>query len=258
MTMKAVLFMLCALTAAFASPDYGAGAAQGTPGQASSAQEARRLWELALAAKGGRERLRSVRNMLVMSRGTGHVDLYAFPGKVWMWMDDRPSPLGVSVEMHNLEKDLSYLSYPNDPESPRRLGKSGQGSVPLRDAQLYFLLETQWLKPTLVGVTGGNVGRRKADVVQTLVNGARVEFYLDRETHLPLRVSFPAADPRGTYYVDFSDYAPVDGIQMPRQVSYMGSDPLPTRLQFNVAYDEAVFERPPTVAAGPEAWRPKR
>lgn len=159
--------------------------------------------------------------------------------------------------MHNLEKDLSYLSYPHDPESPRRLGKSGLGSVPLRDAQLYFLLETQWVKPTLVGVTGGKVGRRKADVVQALVDGARVDFHLGRETHLPLRVSFPWPDPRGTYYVDFSDYAPVDGIQMPRRVSYVGGGSLPTRFQLNVAYDEAVFERPPSIESGPEAWRRK-
>lgn len=177
-----------------------------------SQEEAQRLWEQAITAKGGRERLYAVRNMVVSWRGNKHVDLYVFPSKLWRWMDDRPSPIGLAVEMHNLERNLAYLTYPNDPESPRRLGQSGRGSVPLRDAQLYYLLETRWIRPEPIGVTSGRVGRQAVDVVQTIVDGKRVDFYLDRELHLPLKVAFPAEDERGTYYVMFSDYAPVDGI----------------------------------------------
>ncbi|MER3453502.1 MAG: hypothetical protein C4344_07780 [Acidimicrobiia bacterium] len=92
------------------------------------------------------------------------------------------------------------------------------------------------------------------DIVQTVVDGERVDFYLDRESHLPLKISFPAADERGTYYVTFSDYREVDGIQMPRRVSYMGGGWILTNYQLNVAYDEAIFERPPSIEAGPEAW----
>jgi hypothetical protein len=221
---------------------------QRTPAQDSSRREAERLWEQAIAAKGGRARLYAVRNMVVSWRGNKHVDFYVFPNKLWRWMDDRPSPIGLAVEMHNLERNLAYLTYPDDPESPRRIDtERGRGA--LRNAQIYYLLETQWMKPVPVGVTSGRVEWRAVDVVQTVVDGTRVDFYLDRESHLPLKISF------GTYYVTFSDYREVDDIQMPRRVSYMGSGWILTNYQLNVAYDEAIFERPPSIEAGPEAWR---
>jgi hypothetical protein len=50
-----------------------------------------------------------------------------------------------------------------------------------------------------------------------------------------------------------SEYADVDGIQMPHKI-----EDIPQRYRFNVDYDEALFEVPPTVEAGPEAWRPKK
>jgi hypothetical protein len=93
------------------------------------------------------------------------------------------------------------------------------------------------------------------NVVKTLVDGKQVDYYLDRESHLPLKVAFPAADDRGTYYVAFSDYKAVDGIQMPQRVSYLGSDWLSTSYQLNVTYNEQIFERPPTIEAGPQAWK---
>jgi hypothetical protein len=121
--------------------------------------------------------------------------------------------------MYNLERNLAYLTYADDPESPRKLGSDALESARANiiKAQLYFLLETQWVKPVPIGVTsGGRVGRRTVDIVQTLVDGKRVDFYLDRESHLPLKVAFiNERDGRSYYWIMFSDYAPVNGIQMP-------------------------------------------
>src|SRR5207244_3006609 len=65
-----------------------------------SQSEARRLWERAVAAKGGRERLHEVRNMEVSARAQFKRDLfqsgelrfeefYVFPSKHWFWTDER-------------------------------------------------------------------------------------------------------------------------------------------------------------------------
>jgi hypothetical protein len=125
---------------------------------------------------------------------------------------------------------------------------------------LYYLLETQWVKPVPIGVTsGGRVGRRTVDIVQTLVDGKRVDFYLDRESHLPLKVAFVnERDGRSYYWIMFSDYAPVKGIQMPQRTNGMGDADIPTSIQLDVGYDESIFERPPSIEAGAEAWRARR
>jgi hypothetical protein len=228
-----------------------------SPPKASSQQEARWLWEQAIAAKGGREQLRTVRNLVVTHRGDKAVSLYVFPYKLWQWNDDRETPIGLAVTMLNLQRDLGFETRSQDAQSPMRMDQRWREStaVSLQDAQLYYLMETEWMKPAPIGVTSGQVGSRRADVVQTTVNGKRVDFYFDQESHLPLKVAFPVTNPAGTYYVTFSDYANVNGIKMPRRVRFLDSGNLPTNFEINVTYDESIFERPPRIEAGPEAWR---
>jgi hypothetical protein len=38
----------------------------------------------------------------------------------------------------------------------------------------------------------------------------------------------------------------------------MGDADIPTSIQLDVEYDERIFERPPSIEAGPEAWRARR
>lgn len=259
--MKALSAMTCALLIGiFLLGLHTVSKTRSTQRQAGTQEEARQLWEQAMTAKGGRARLCAVRNMVVTHRGNKDVALYVFPNKIWQWTDDRETPIGLAVMMVNMDANLGYVTRSDDPQSPIKMDERWRRSMTyfLLYAQLYYLLETQWVKPVPVGVTSGRAGRRTVDVVQTLIDGTRVDFYLDRASHLPLKVAFPAADERGTYYVTFSAYADVAGIQMPQRVSFMGSGNLPTTYQLNVAYDEGIFARPPTIAAGAEAWRTAR
>ncbi|MGB9179304.1 MAG: hypothetical protein WCB68_08655, partial [Pyrinomonadaceae bacterium] len=136
-------------------------------------REAERLWEQAVAAKGGRERLYSVRNMVVSSfRGKGveygSVELFEFPSKYWGWYGD-PQPLGQYVRMYNLEDRVQYTGNDIAPDSSTKVHEQHLegGQITVDDAQLMFLLETKWIKPVLTGVSSDRVGRNRADVVQT-------------------------------------------------------------------------------------------
>src|SRR5437868_6965589 len=84
-------------------------------------EEAQRIWDQAITAKGGRDRLYAIRNMVEYSTGdfrpleirlrsdgltsrqksddvkARYVTFYVFPKKTWMWRDDRPSKLGLTV-----------------------------------------------------------------------------------------------------------------------------------------------------------------
>jgi hypothetical protein len=247
---------------------------QGLKPQTSAKRDASALWELAIEAKGGRSRLYEVRNILESYVDKTNVGLYVFPSKHWRWTDDRPTPLGVYVVMDNPQGKLSYEIEEDTPSPPPNLGERHAREA-LWDnyhAQLYYLLETQWLKPLPVKVYSGTIGNRAVDIVQTIVhfpqaprandNGHRYDFYLDKQSHLPLKVVFPWPQNSevtnyglGTYYVTFSDYADVNGIQMPRKVGHLAKPELPLRIQLNVEYDPAIFEHPPSIKAGPDVWK---
>ncbi|CDM67172.1 hypothetical protein [Pyrinomonas methylaliphatogenes] len=250
--------------------------------QGGSQREAERLWEQAISAKGGRTRLHQVRNLVVSSRATYRLSLfkrgqlhyeefYVFPSKMWAWYDDRPSVLGLYLRMFNFDDSLFYETQEGSP--PKKLSERNDGRFFLLRAQLVYLMETRWVKPIVVGMTRGHVGHQDVDIIQTLVNERRIDFALDRESHLPVKISiYPsetdvqAAKRSGGVdapdvpinSVLLSDYIEVDGIKMPRVVNFDRTIDVRTSYLFNVTYDERIFKQPPSIEAGPEAWRARR
>lgn len=253
--------IICSLIFVLNQTTFGAAQQSASP-PSKTRQEAERLWELAVAAKGGRERLHSVRSVLVsvITRRYLNVELSVFPDKFWR-LSNAPEPLGRSALMFNLERGFGFTADGNAPGgAATRLHESnlGGGVVVLEDTQLYYLLETRWLKPTILGVAGGEVGGRRADVVRVTAGGRTVDYYLDRKTHLPLKVALISKlDGEVYFYKTFSDYAPVDGIQMPLVVRIDGDGKLPVSYQLNVDYDRHLFERPPSALAAADAWKAK-
>ena len=250
-----VLFILTLPASAFA----------GETQESQNTRQAQALWEQAVAAKGGREQLYRVNSLLISYRDTvrnflgvvvhrGDVEtLYAFPGRMWGWDDGLPPPFSLTVTLLDVGRDRRCALYKGaaapvcDPA--RRKGvEPDEGLV---QAQLLYLLETRWVKPTPVGVTREWVGLKKVDVLHARFQDKRVDYFLDGKTHLPVRVSiFYGASERTALSFEFSDYAPVGGVQMPgKQKSAK------INFDLNPAYDEGVFTRPPSVEAGPKAWR---
>jgi len=227
--------------------------------------QAKQLWEQAIAAKGGRAQLYRV-NSLVMSyqetvrNFTGIVvhrglveRLYVFPNKVWGWEDGLPPPFHVSVGWLNVERNLRCTMYAGASAPVCGQAKQGVSSADegINQAQYLYLMETRWVKPIPLSVTNGSIGLKKVDVLHTRFENKKVDYFLDRKTHLPLRVAvFYNDSERATLTIDLSDYVIVSGIQMPSKqkrgrVSF----------QINAPYDDSLFSRPPSVDAGPKAWR---
>jgi hypothetical protein len=249
------------------------------PGEiAKQPEEAVRLWEQAVAAKGGREHLHSVRNMVISSRGEYMTssfkknkirteELLVFPNKYWSWDDLRPDVFGLTVEMYNYDTNMKYIISDGEPHHPPEPIKERQRNKSLRNAQLSFLLETKWMKPTLVKANTGRVGLRPVDIVQTTVEGERVDFAFDRKTHLPVRVSYYDVVRGKTYIMALalSDYIEISGIKVPQtskvdegdKYKYGEGVKYKASYQFNVEYDPEIFVKPPPLEAGPEAWRRK-
>ena len=82
-----------------------------------------------------------------------------------------------------------------------------------------------------ISVTKGSIGSKTVDVVETRVDGRRVDYYLDRKTHLPQRVVTFFESGRVWETYNFSDYRDINGIA---ECTEEGQN----HLQINPAYDE--------------------
>jgi hypothetical protein len=238
---------------------------------------ARELWEQAIVAKGGRERLYAENNLQVSIRDSVwqrdkrapyiEEDLYVFPNKSWEWNDQRETMFGFSLRVFNGDRNL-HLWYSDHGKgisvgTPADYVGGRSGLVRLYDIQLRYLMETRWVKPIPIRVEKGKIGGQPVDIVQTLVKGyptrdgddkEKIGFALDPQTHLPLQVIYytVTSDKEYSGGVPLSDYAEVAGIKMPSKVSGLRSN-----YQINVDYDRRIFEQPPNVVAGIEQWKTK-
>lgn len=274
-----ILFLIALLIAGFAAPTIRS--YSGNQMDEDNRRRAAELWEKAVAAKGGRERLHQVRTLVISSTNPSRrgertkfaglhkrtEQVYALPDKYWWWDDSRPGVFGLSAEMYNGEE--YWLVRDGDPESPQKVPLTELSLETrrffLRRAQAYFLLETAWFQPVPVGVKSGWVGLKRVDIVHARIGEGKLVFYLDRKTHLPVMAALlsPRADENDPEWIDlyaarFDDYHEVDGVQMPRKVGWgpRGFDNY--RFLINVDVDAQIFEQPPRLEDGPEAWKPRQ
>ena len=229
-----------------------------------SDSKAKVLWEQAIAAKGGRDRLNGVRSVVMSYEDTvrnflgikvhrGTVErLYVFPDKSWAWDDGLPPPFRRTLASMDIEKNLRcHLS---DSANAPSCGPATQGTSPADEGliqfQCLYLMETTWMKPMPYDLTTDHIGFTRVDLVHTRFENKRIDYYLDRKSHLPLRVALFSGNSNRPLTIDISDYALVDGIQMPRKQKR-------GRITFliNPDYDERIFTRPLSFAAGPKAWQ---
>jgi hypothetical protein len=260
-----------------------------TQSNAAERERATELWEEAIHAKGGHERLRSIQSLLISStvyvsapRGSNTkeaVRLYAMPGRVWVYTYTEAFDVKLDATVINTERKLCLVTL-----------APGQGGVPgltpclpetwtqyLIEDPFIYLMESNWVRPVPVRARTEGKGRNRVDVVETEVGKLRVDFYLHRKTRLPFRIVTEwygdigrATGKLGQMEVLLEEYADVEGVLMPRRVTrrlldserLSVADPLNgteerARYQFNVAYDPTLFDGPVPKNVKPDAWKPR-
>jgi hypothetical protein len=214
-------------------------------------EEARTIWEQAIDARGGRERLRAIRNFVTSSEEKfahsprpdvithQYIErLYVMPTRFWEYDDYRPGKMGEGA----LALDTDQHRVLNRPDHGSAQGLYQDLVYRLRNGQVVYLMETAYVQPEPVGVHRDRVGR--VDVVDTRVDGDRVEFSLDRRSHLPIKIVIKEQRRRFADTYRLRAYDPIDGIQMPSNVHFGDDDTkATTTYRFNVDYDEAIFRR---------------
>jgi hypothetical protein len=245
------------------------------------------LWEEAVRAKGGHERLRSIRSLLISStvdvqaqRGGGETEaerLYVMPGKVWRYTHTPDVYVSTDATVINVERGLCVVTlWPHsNGVPPLSLCLPTTTTQYLIQDPVIYLMETNWVRPVPVGARTEGKGKKQLDVVETEVGKMRLDFYLDRKTRLPVRIvtewygGITQAGPLGPMTVELGDYAAVDGVLMPRRVTRKprigeGSaaevsreDAERARYLFNVEYDPVIFDGPAPKNVKRGDWKPK-
>ncbi|MFN0141770.1 MAG: hypothetical protein ACKVQW_16980 [Pyrinomonadaceae bacterium] len=256
--------------------------------QSKSAMDAMKIWDKVIAAKGGRDKLYAVHTLAVTTRGRNDndekefqnlfmQDLYVLPDRWWRWSDQRPG-FPLYAEHYDFDKEIGYgVSGLSNrivtfrPNKPRTVGGSANvlefdgstfnNSVKERffDNQMIYLMETKWFKPTVLGFRREKVGSNKNEVIEASFGRNRYEYFLDPKTNLPNKINIITCFPElrvcneDTLYL--SDYIETSGVKLPQVVSRGKGDNKRTTYQVNVAFNQKIFDSPPSIAAGPGAWQ---
>lgn len=244
-------------------------------------QEAIRLWELAVLAKGGRGKLYQITNFVVISGNPKRYDwrahkhalfmeeLYVLPDKFWRWADHPArifAPICPSVDVYD-GAQTTLMRQAGPKYEPKVKQGEAHFDVQLEQGtlawtQLGFLMETRWLKPVPIASGRASIRDKWVDVVEAWAGIYRATYFLDTKTHLPIMVDIIRHMKDGSkedvQTVWFTDYNHVDGLAMPKKVGpfewwVFG----PVSYEFNVVYDERIFRELPRIENGPEAWRAK-
>lgn len=262
------------------------GLAWAAPLNESDEEKARRVWDEAIAAKGGRVKLHEVVNLVISSRSpwgirginrffVSYESLIVLPARIWEWVDERPTVFGLRAWIIDLERDFFQMIYGEHgrpgPDGKQRKS-DGKPNPPatasigdrrrIRELQLVTLMETRWLRPKLKRARNDWWRFRRVTVVETEVEESSYDFYLDRKSHLPVRlvVTIPTDAGIATREYHLGQYREVSGLQLPHRVvddwwpGKVAPQVLENEYQINVEYDEEIFQKPPSLERGPKGW----
>ena len=243
--------------------------------RADSAGEAERTWEQMIDAKGGRGNLYRIETMVqetrdysiylypIFAHGKEHtVKVYAFPNGEWRW---ETAPIfGDKVQAADLIAGAGYIGYPNN--DIRKTSDLRWEKEDLKNIQLVYFNETRWLKPKPVRMLLYKKIPKKVEAIETDLDGERIEFWVDRKIHLPVKIISYRDFGHGkglepSYTWNLSHYRWMNGIQIPNKISMivLSGDPGTSRFMpiLNPKLREDLFTSPPRFEDGPDAWKGK-
>jgi len=240
-------------------------------------QAAEALWEQAVAAKGGRERLAAIQSFAIQERtefgrlmlrdvAAGKVSqvVCVLPDGWWEFLDYRPGKMGYSVLAANAQTGLGWSTH-GGPAGPLLRRYTGL-AYRVRQLQYVYFLETRAVRPTPIRASTVKRGFATVDRVETMLEDDLVVFDLDVKTHLPIRIETsrknslppprPGMTPPGAmrFVFELDRYSEVAGIQVPGRVK-LGGDAADARVEINPEYDASIFTTPPSPDSTIDSWR---
>jgi len=216
----------------------------------------RDLWEQAVKAKGGHERLRAVHSLAVYMKpaeivmtGPPETWLFVFPNRYFEYDGRGPLSTTRSVIVDGAAERVS-MDVNGMPRATRRLGQRERDQFTWN--QLVYLLETAWLQPQPVAAQHNAL---------TVEAGGRSFRLSLSKAYLPERIwSLPnSGEKRKTDYdYHLQRYRAFQGVFLPTRVaSTAGTHEWTWDVDYEIdaKYNPKLFERQANLDDGPEPWR---
>jgi hypothetical protein len=225
---------------------------------ASDTADPRAVWEQAIQAKGGRERLRKVQTLAIFMKpaqvvlaGPPTNWLCVFPDRYFEWEGRKGVESSVIV---NGTAGQTAVDAMGRPRATRNLTSIERDRLTLN--QVLYLLETAWLQPEPLAV---RPARLHKDNVLTIRAGGRTFDLFLNSSNLPERIfSRRGGDSRTKYDFHMEHYREFQGISLPTRVTGTEGNFAWTwdvDYEIDAKYNPKLFERPPDLNDGPEPWR---
>ena len=222
---------------------------------AAHAADPQAVWELALQAKGGRDRLHRVHSLAIYMRpaqvnlaGRATNWLCVFPDRYFEFDgagSGQQRALVVDRTANRAAEDATGI-----PRHARHLTIQENDQLALN--QVVYLLESAWLQPRPVEV--------RHNVLTVEAAGRTYKLSLDK-AGLPERIvspPIPGQKPKLRYEYQLQHYKDFEGVMLPVRVAAvmgMGEATWDVDYEIDAKYNPKLFERTPDLANGPEPWR---
>ena len=254
--------------------------AQNTSNKTSEKELAEQVWEKAIQAKGGHEKISKIDNFLetYVSKGiflgdkkydTYRIRLHIIPYKYWDYYDAGKSVFGRIMTMENYENLTEWFTQSGGKNRLAEPITKFQNSKGYQNPQIALLLEVKGLKLKLLGARldkitllrsekNNKLQEKEVYLVETMIDERKVEFAFDKESFLPIQFSFYWMEnlQREPYMFQFYDYVENNGLKVPKHTYFNDGHFDTLEYEFNVDYDPEIFERSP-LEMSPDAWRKK-
>jgi len=219
------------------------------------AADSREVYEQAVQAKGGRERLHSIHSLAIYMK-PAEVNL---PGALTNWLCVFPDRyfeyqgMGAAREYAMVVDASTGRAAVDATGQPRHNGQlNGSEHDQLALNQIVFLLESAWLQPQPVEM--------KSKILIVEAAGRTYKLFLNKD-NLPERILSPPVrgeKPKVTYDYKLQHYQNFQGVMLPTRVTQTGAVRQATwdaDYEVDAKYNPKVFERMPDLHDGPEPWR---
>jgi hypothetical protein len=225
---------------------------------AAAAADPQAVWEQAIQAKGGRERLRRVQTLAIFMKpaqvvlaGPPANWLCVFPDRYFEWEGSKGSERSVIVNGAAGRVAMDANGMPRATWSMTPLERDR-----LTLNQLLYLLETAWLQPKPLAVRPAHL--HKYNVLTVSAGGRTFDLSLD-SSNLPARIfSRRGEDSKTKYDYQMERYREYQGISLPTRVTGTEGNRAWTwdvDYEIDAKYNPKMFERQPDLNDGPEPWR---
>jgi hypothetical protein len=216
------------------------------------------VWEQAVQAKGGRERLQRVRTLAIYMKPSDVVLagppanwLCVFPNRYFEWEGGKGMERSIIVDGAAGRTAMDANGMPRAVRSMTPLERER-----LTLNQLLYLLETAWLQPEPVEVRPAHL--HKYNVLTVRAGGRAFDLFLN-SSNLPERIfSRRGEDSKTKYDYHMEHYREFQGISLPTRVTGTEGNRewiWDVDYEIDAKYNPKLFERPADLADGPEPWR---